>query len=320
MKPLRYGLRLALTMLSALAAVSCDPAEAQSYPTTNPTYTPAALLTSSSLSAAGKACYLTNGVGTLYARVSGTYTGMTGTFQGTESRATSPTYSTMPVDPVGGARTTNVTSNGLYRLNASGLAQVCFNMSAISTGSVTVTWSGGPGTQFTTQLPLTRATYSTTFTVATAASLTDFFQIVGSTSKVIRVTEVSCSGTATAIGSGIIYGALYSTADTGSSGRTTLTLVPHDSNSAAATAVAYSWTANPTLGTLIGNVRSSNIVLTPASSTTIPAARVIWSFGQNPGEQEIVLRDAAHGFSLNGNGVSLPSGASVTCNVTWTEE
>ena len=78
--------------------------------------------------------------------------------------------------------------------------------------------------------------------------------ILGSASKVVRVTSVRISVTGSVSATFSVQLVKRSTADTGGTS-TALTLVPYDSTNAAATATALAYTANPTLGTSVGNIR-----------------------------------------------------------------
>jgi hypothetical protein len=293
-------------------------AKAQNYPTNNPVYIPNAILAVQTLAAPGVVNFQNNGVGTLVMRLAGTNTGVAGTLQCTESRAASPTYTNVGVQTVvvGGARGVNITGNGLYKANVAGFAQCQFNLTAISTGSVTVAMSGGPNDDFVSSLPAVRPTYSGAALIATGAT-THFLSLAGSATTTVRVTRVSCSGYATSAITVDITAEIDSTADTVDAG-TTITMVPHDSTSPAATAVLKSHTTSPTRGTLVGNVRAGELTLGLPAATT-PPTKLEWTFGPRFGAQEIVLRGVAQSFSLN-TSAAFGTGASVGCDLEATEE
>lgn len=311
-----------LALLAAFALVGA--AVAQTRPTTSPTYIPQGVLSSQTLSTAtSSTAFQVNGDGTMYVRVAGTFSGLVATFQGTEYRGSgSATWTTLGVDGVGGVRQAVITAAGLYRVNVAGLAGVRLNITTLGSGSVTLTQIAGAGAHFVNTLPIARATYSVAITaLSPAASATDFFTLTGSATKTIRIQRVQCTGIATAIGTAQVLGVMRSTANaTGTS--LAASVVPADSNNVAATALPQSYTSNPgSLGTIVGAAfRSQYMQLTPTATTTFGAQPLVWQFGMNPGEQEIILRGAAQVFALNGNAASFPSGAAVDCSLTWTEE
>lgn len=172
----------------------------------------------------------------------------------------------------------------------------------------------------TAVVPITQRTYeASVVALAPAASATDFLTITGVAGHVVRVTRAECTGTATAAGAGSLVALVRSTANTGGTA-TTPTAVPADPNDSAAGATVRAYTANPTAGTLVGNVRSGIVVLTPAASS-ISIDPVQWSFGNNAGTRAgVVLRSASQVFSLNGNGASFPAGTALNCSIEWTEQ
>lgn len=312
------ALAVAMFVVGATMVILAPPVKSQTYPVNNPYYVPNAILASQNITAAGSLTYQNNGVSTLYVRVLGTYTGLVATVQVTESRAASPTWTSVTVEEIGAARKGTITSNGLYRVNVSGAAQVRFNATAISTGTAAVSFSGGGGPQFVTQLQSQRPTYSISVTgLATAASATDFLTVTGATGITTRITFAQCSGIATTVGTADIVALKRSTANTGGTSSAP-TVVPHDANSAAGASTVLAYTANPTTGTLVGNVRAGKLGL-PLATTGAVNGSLIWDFGTRPGTQEVVLRAATQVFALNGAGATLAAGAALDCNVEWTE-
>lgn len=101
-----------------------------------------------------------------------------------------------------------------------------------------------------------------------------------------------------------------------------LTAVPLDSSNVAATATANVYTAAPTPGTPVGNVRSFVLSETlPTTVLTVGAGTghdTILEFGVR-GQQPLVLRGTAEGVSLI-NGATLTDTSSRSVWVEWTEE
>lgn len=145
-----------------------------------------------------------------------------------------------------------------------------------------------------------------------AASATDVFIINGSVSKTIRITKVRVTASTTS-GSAIkltVQGIKRSTADTAGTA-VTATNVPHDSTNAAATAVVRHFTANPTLGTAVGTMRTTHVGVTQSG---LSGGAIEWDFEKQP----VVLRGVAQGFAVNFNSITV-SGSIVSIHCEWVE-
>lgn len=169
----------------------------------------------------------------------------------------------------------------------------------------------------TQDISVTKTTYSAVVNALTPpATPTDMVTITGSATKTIRIRRVELSTTQTTAGINTFFLVKRSTANSAGTS-SSATAVPHDSNNAAATATVLSYTANPTLGTAVGNVRGTKL-LTPAA-TSLAQAPYEWDF-DGPLGQSIVLSGTSQVLALNFNGAALPAGLSVNCTITWTEE
>lgn len=160
------------------------------------------------------------------------------------------------------------------------------------------------------------ATYSATISnLAVAALATDIFTIAGSATKTIRITKIAINGIQATAGQASIVLLKRSTADTAGTS-TAPTKVPYDSTNAAATATVAAYTANPTTGTLVGNIFNQRIFL-PAAASTSDAQGFAMEIG-NFGQQQMALRGAAEQFAVNLAGVTI-TGGSVNISIEWTE-
>lgn len=164
-----------------------------------------------------------------------------------------------------------------------------------------------------------KATYSAGISALAiaAAATTDVFIISGSATKTVKVTVVSFSGADSAMKVSPLFLIKRSTANTGGTS-TTLTNVPYDSTDAAGTAVVKAYTANPTLGTAVGTIRSTNAGFYSNGNGVPP--NVIWAFG-TASAKPIILRGTAENLVLNLNGATV-GGTTPTLDlfVEWTEE
>lgn len=160
------------------------------------------------------------------------------------------------------------------------------------------------------------ATYSAASTgIASATLATDIFTLTGSATKQVRVTRIHIDGTQTTTGTINVLLLKRSTANSGGTSAT-VAAVPHDSASAAATAVARSYTANPTLGTLVGAVRSDKVLI---GSTTTAGDEMVYDFGGSSLTQAIVLRGTAEVLAVNLNATTA-TGGSFNISMEWIEE
>ena len=137
--------------------------------------------------------------------------------------------------------------------------------------------------------------------------------INGAAGKVIRVTRVEFSGTATGVTPVVVTLVMRSTADTAG---TAMTAVPHDARDGAASAVAQSYTAAPTPGTTIGTIRTATVVVATVGTPT-EAYTQTWDFGNGP-KKCPVLYNAAQGLAVNVG--ATVAGALYDIDIEWTEE
>ncbi len=152
-----------------------------------------------------------------------------------------------------------------------------------------------------------------------ANSATDVFTITGSASKVIRVKRIEVFLTVNvALGGSQTIEVVLAKRSTANSGgtSTTPTVVPHDSTDSAGTAVVRAYTANPTLGSLVGAVRCAKITAVSVN-TTAPVARQVWDFGL-PNSKPIYLRGTSEVLAVNLNGNTLTSDDNAI-NIEWDE-
>jgi hypothetical protein len=321
MKMFRKTLGLIAAMTLALSAL------AQSYPVNTPTYIPQAILTATTLTTAGTVSFQNNGTGTIYLRVLGTNTGLSATVQTTESRASSPTWNTLSVvNETTGARQASIVANGLYRVSVPGSAIVRFNLASVTGTNVIVTASGGNGVNDVVARPAVRNTYSITSGTTVASSATDFLSVTGSATKTVRISEARCTGTANSGGVTTInalkritgYAAGVSTPNA------SLATVAFDTLSGSASASAQGFFANPSVGTLAGNLRAGTLQFADNKAVTaggtVAAIPTVFEFGARNVEQQPTLRGTGEVFALNGNGATFPTGHAVQCSITWTED
>ena len=156
-------------------------------------------------------------------------------------------------------------------------------------------------------------TYSASTTITPAVSATDVFTITGNASTTVVVTKLRISGTQTTGGMATVIAVKRSTADTAGTS-TAVTAVAHDSTDSAASATLLNYSANPTTGTLVGNVRADSIPLSAATQQTLNVME--WTFGTNG--RGVTLRGTAQVLAVNLNGVTI-TGGSILIDCEWYE-
>lgn len=160
---------------------------------------------------------------------------------------------------------------------------------------------------------------STAAKTATAAGTAAFFEICGSASKTIRIQRVSVSGT---VATAAIYGDIVlrktSSAATGGTA-TTLTNVPYDSSSAAATATAKYFTVLPTGGSaLVGTIFSQTLFF-PVTATVAnfqPQLVYLW---RDQDAESPTLRGTAQCLTA-AFGTTPTNAPTLAVSVAWTEK
>lgn len=160
-----------------------------------------------------------------------------------------------------------------------------------------------------------KATYSASTTAFTPVA-GDIACLPGSASKTIRLTvveaSISTSGTAALETLILVKRSAADTAGTSAA----ITAVPHDSNNAAASAAPLQYTAAPTPGAAVGQIRGGRLIDSSAATTGQTLFR--WTFGSDAGSQAIVLRGVAQEVCANIGAVVATQTAIVTFQ--WTEE
>ncbi|HNC58449.1 MAG TPA: hypothetical protein PLP33_23685 [Leptospiraceae bacterium] len=209
-------------------------------------------------------------------------------------------------------------TKGLMVPQGGGLIRV--RVSAYTSGTANATLRVSNTAQQVTYVSLLdgrRSTYSgTTAAFTPAATATDVFIIQGSATKTIRVLKIQLYATQTTAGAASIFLIKRSTANTAGTAVAT-TKVPFDSTNPAATATVQHYTANPTVGTTVGNVQAYRGII-PAAASLINNPIITWTFGENSG-QSVVLRGTTELLAINLNSVTI-NGGSLIARVEWTEE
>lgn len=163
-----------------------------------------------------------------------------------------------------------------------------------------------------------KATYTASVSGLVIANAgTDFFTITGAVNKKIKVIRLEFSGIATAAAAVIITLIKRSTPNTGGTA-TTRTAVAHEAiTGLSAAALVQSYTANPTLGQIVGAMQTKRGVLnTAAAGANAPV--LAFEFDK-PGIKFPTLNSDQEVLALNFN-AQTAAGNACEVVVTWTEE
>jgi hypothetical protein len=152
--------------------------------------------------------------------------------------------------------------------------------------------------------------------VAPASSATDIWELSNpsNSTRVVRVNRIAVAAGATA--AALLTLTLLRRAAPSTGGTATApTICQFDSGDGTAQAVAKAFTANPTPGTLVANLRTIQL-----SMPTIATGKAIWDLPLRPdGLSGIVLRPG-EAIAINQGGVSAASGTLIDVDCAWTEE
>jgi len=164
-----------------------------------------------------------------------------------------------------------------------------------------------------------KATYSagvkkTTF----AATATDIIQLIGSTSKTIKLARVQITADATAAGILELYLVKRTAANTGGTAAA-ITGIAHDTQDPAYTATLQEYSANPSALGAGQIIRIDGYALPSATTTGYPFSPYVFTFGVHNGKMP-TLHGVAESISINLNGQAIPSGLNLWVDIEWTEE
>lgn len=172
--------------------------------------------------------------------------------------------------------------------------------------------------------PTRKATYAVSMNGTCAASTTDFAALFGNASTVVKIQRIEvCLHSWYTPTAGVINLTKRSTANSGGTSSSG-TVVKFDSASASAGSTPVFYTANPTLGTSAGVIKTRHWVAGGNTYYTIGASgtavggepMVLWDALTMGGP--LTLRGTSEGICLHGNGATI--GGTTYVSIIWTEE
>lgn len=252
------------------SALFASVALAQVYPTSNPAYTPTAVLAPVTASAPATPTFQVNGLSTVSVRVTGTCTALAMAAQVTNTRTGSPTWTTVPMFPVGGgASITSASAVGFWTFNVGGMTQARLNVSALS-ASCTFAMAGGAGSP-TGGLASAASQFPTGAAAITGNAAGTTGAVVGTLAAATAKTTYICGFNAQAIGGTAAVGPVTVAGLVGSS------MVFQASSSAAGGTVARE-TFNPCVPA--SAVNTAITVTTTADGTATAVNVNSWGYQQ----------------------------------------
>lgn len=172
--------------------------------------------------------------------------------------------------------------------------------------------------------PSAKATYVASSAIFTPpASATDVWTFTGSGSKTCKILMILLNykvGTITTTND--FYLVKRSTANTGGTS-STVTSVPLDSNNAAATATIKTYTANPTLGSTVGQLQCLSTIGTSTAGQAVgtnSSNTLIALYDHRITGQPITVRGTGEVLALNNNGSTVANSGTLSVTVYFTEE
>lgn len=149
------------------------------------------------------------------------------------------------------------------------------------------------------------------------ASTTDFLQIQGSATKLVKIRQIVLSGTATAASNILPTIVRRSTAATGSTPTVQTAQKRDPRNDSATAAITTFQGSNPTTGTLVGTVDGCRLNIAPAANGGIDRAVFQFSWLN---EQALTISGASDFLCFNLGGAVWPAGGALDIAIAWTEE
>jgi hypothetical protein len=171
-----------------------------------------------------------------------------------------------------------------------------------------------------------KATYSACYTAQSAgtSATTEIAYIAGSATKTIRVLGIILTGTQATAGQEYDLTIQKEAAlPTGGTKATAATIVPWDSNSAAASATTAFYTATPTASASITGVvavKKYSFFIATATTVQPPYIPAEFWFGTLPGGSAVVLRGAAQCLAVTLAAATPGNANSIDVTFIWTEE
>lgn len=233
----------------------------------------------------------------------------------------------------------STTTTGDWALQIAGYKSVRARISAYSAGTITIKGYAIalilPGLQAVVDVNLKtalsglvdsvdltgqRATYTGVIALSSfAASPTNIGILVGSGTKTVKVRRIRYLVKATAVGLIAALSANRQSTDDSGGTSTTPTKVSRDTNNASATATLRQYSANPTVGTVVGIVSGVTAIQVPATGGGVYSGLYDLPLG-DIGDQALTLRGTSECLGFHLNTVSPPAGTILSIEVTWTEE
>jgi hypothetical protein len=198
----------------------------------------------------------------------------------------------------------NAAATGDVGVFVLGVRRDALAISASATGDYNEMAVDRFGSQINRSFEKTARSFNAAANVTPAATPTDVADLFGNASTTVVITAITVKGVQTTGGMPEIIVAKRSTANSAGT-RTAMTAVPLDATDTAASSIPGTYTANPTTGTLVGNLRREYVPI-PAAAAPIGNAGTRFEFGDKG--KGITLSGTAQGVSVNLNGVTLTGG------------
>jgi hypothetical protein len=199
---------------------------------------------------------------------------------------------------------------GVFEL---GVRRDALTTSASASGDYNEITTNRFGAQYVAGFRTAARTYSASANITLAASATDVFAFFGNGTSTVQVTKIRITGIQTTTGIVDFILVRRSTANTGGTS-SNFSLALHETTDAANNSTPIAYTANPTPGTALGNVRRWYQAI---SATSAPEfSEFTLEFGENG--KPLILSGTTQGICLNLNGVTVTGGV-LNVSIEWIE-
>lgn len=148
-----------------------------------------------------------------------------------------------------------------------------------------------------------------------AATATDVATLVGATGKIVTLTQIRISASASTSTFANFYLFKRTALDTaGTAVQTPIT--KHDSMDISPSAVVNQYSVNPTSLGAGSMLRSEHVSFSAAAAGNFV---MVWDFADRAAKSP-KLRSAIENFAINFNGAAVPAGSNIHITMEWTEE
>ncbi len=206
-----------------------------------------------------------------------------------------------------------VASSGDTGVPILGVRRDALTTSASAAGDYSEVTVNRFGAKYVAGFRTSARTYSASANITVAAAATDIVAFFGNATTTVQITKIRITGIQTTTGMVDFILVRRSTANSGGTS-SNFSLAQHETTDAANSSTPIAYTANPTPGTSLGNIRRWYQAI--SASATPEFSEYTLEFGENG--KPIILSGTAQGLCLNLNGATITGGV-INVSIEWIE-